>query len=80
MLLPIKSAYIKRHVITQIQSIIFLLAQRLVRNHCIILLKILRRLSMETKLVHLFKLGFTPCKAEELIQGITLQEKEAEKS
>ena len=26
------------------------------------------------------KLGFTPCKAEELLQGITLQEKEAEKS
>ena len=26
-----------------------------------------------------FKLGFTPCKAEERLQGLKLQEKEAQK-
>ena len=30
-------------------------------------------------MLHFFKLGFTPCKAEQPLQGMELQEKEAQK-
>ena len=35
--------------------------------------------SRDIQILYFFKLGFTPRKAEQLLQGIELQEKEAQK-